>query len=124
MIPNMNKNKAGAASANSTAVLARRSLTRARRRLLILCMTESCMIAPMSLLHAHNRLAGQRRRGAEDRVRHDRGVGERCRERDVVARAAAVGAAAAAAWRRAVAAGHDRRARRIGAAAGLASNNR
>src|SRR5438270_8922133 len=116
----MKRNIAGAASANSTAVLARRSLARARRRLLILCMTESCMIAPMSLLHAHDRLAGQRRRAAEDRVRHDGGVGQVRADRDVVARAAAVRAAVggAARWR-AVAAGHDLRARRIGAAAGL-----
>src|SRR5205085_2066624 len=100
MIPNMNKNKAGAASANSTAVLARRSLTRARRRRLIRCMMGCCIVALISLFHAYDGSRGQCRRAAEDRVRHDRGVGERCRERDVVAGIAAIRAAVrGAAWR-------------------------
>src|SRR3954464_2805635 len=85
MIPNMNKNRAGAASANSTAALARRSPARTRRRALIRCMMGNSMIDFISLLHAHVRSRGQHCRAAKDRVRHDRVIGERCRERDVVA---------------------------------------
>src|SRR5205823_2460544 len=98
MIPNMNRNRAGAASANSTAVLARRSLTRARRRVLIRWMIVSCIVALISLFHTHDGLRRQRCRAAEDRVRHDRGVGHVRGDGDVVARAAAVRAAATAVW--------------------------
>src|ERR671926_175735 len=100
MIPNMNKNRAGAASANSTAVLACRSRTRARRRLLTRSMRGSCIVALILLFHAHDSLRRQRRRAAEDRVRHDGSVGHTPGDRDVVAGAAAVRATVGGAARR------------------------
>src|SRR5438874_3895520 len=79
MMPKMNRQSAGIASASSTAAAACRSLATARKRPISPFKIRDRIIG-MSLLDPHDRLRRQRRRRAEDRIRHHRRIGVRSEE--------------------------------------------